>query len=286
MSKFSINKIFIILLLISLATLACTEKDNSGAIKVLRIGVLPDHHPGKMHAKYIPLLNFIQSKTGLDYELVTPASYQELLELFGQKKVDLAYFGGVTYIYAHKKYDAVPVVTRFTDGRFRSMVIVKRDLPARTLHELKGMTIAFGAKLSTSGHHMPRYYFSQKNILPEEFFSQVKYSGADDKTAEWVRDGKVQAGVINSLVIQEMFLDGSLDKKDIRILWESPTYADYVWTIQEYISKDIRLNIQNAFLSLSESNAQQKNILEIQGASYYLPALHDDYFLLENILFN
>jgi len=276
----------IISLILSVVLVACSGSDQTGPIKSLRIGVLPDHHPGKIHARYVPLLDHIKSVTGIDCELVTPASYQELLELFGQKKIDVAFFGGATYVLAHKKYNAVPLVSRFTDSRFRSIVIVRTDLPAKTLHELKGMTFSFGSELSTSGHFMPRHYFSKKNIVPEEFFSEIVFSGAHDKTAEWVRDGKVQAGVVNSVVVNEMFLDGSLNKQDIRVLWESPPYADYVWGAQEYISEEVRKKIQTAFLGLSKNNQTQKIILDALDASYYLPALHDDYVMLENVVLN
>jgi phosphonate transport system substrate-binding protein len=268
------------------ALVACSSSDKAGPVKTLNIGVLPDHHPGKMHARYIPLLDYLRSETGVAFELVTPTNYQELLDLFGQKKIDVAFFGGATYVFAHKNYNAVPLVSRYTDSRFKSVVIVKTDQPARTLHELKGMTFAFGSKLSTSGHFMPRHYFSKKNIIPENFFSEVKFTGAHDKTVEWVRDGKVQAGVVNSIILYEMFLDGSLDKEDIRVLWESPPYADYIWGVQKEVDEEVRNKIQTAFLSLSKSDPQQKLILEALGASYYLPALHDDFSLLEKIVLN
>jgi phosphonate transport system substrate-binding protein len=273
-------------LILSVVLLACSGSENTASIKNLKIGVLPDHHPEKIHARYVPLLDYLRSETGIAYELVTPSSYQELLDLFGQKKIDVAFFGGATYVLAHKKYNAVPLVSRLTDSQFKSMVIVKTELPARTLHELKGMTFAFGSELSTSGHFMPRHFFSMSNIVPEEFFGEVMFSGAHDKTAEWVRDGKVQAGVVNSVILHEMFLDGNLNKKNIRVLWESPPYVDYVWGVQKGLDEEVRNKIQTAFLGLSKNDPQQKKVLEALGASYYLPALHDDFVMLEKVILN
>ena len=280
--------VIIALILSAVLVVACSDSDRimPMPVKTLKIGVLPDHHPGKAHARYIPLLNYLESKTGIACELVTPSSYQELLDLFGQKKIDVALFGGATYVLAHKNYNAVPLVSRFSDRQFKSVVIVKTDQPARTLHELKGMTFSFGSELSTSGHFMPRYYFSRRNIVPEEFFSEVIFSGAHDKTAEWIRDGKVQAGVVNSLILHEMFLDGSISKKNIRVLWESPPYADYVWGVQKDIDEEVRDKIQTAFLGLSKNDPQQKIILQALGASYYLSALHDDFSMLEKVVLN
>ena len=280
--------VIIALILSAVLVVACSDSDRimPMPVKTLKIGVLPDHHPGKAHARYIPLLNYLESKTGIACELVTPSSYQELLDLFGQKKIDVALFGGATYVLAHKNYNAVPLVSRFSDRQFKSVVIVKTDQPASSLHELKGMTFSFGSELSTSGHFMPRYYFSRRNIVPEEFFSEVIFSGAHDKTAEWIRDGKVQAGVVNSLILHEMFLDGSISKKNIRVLWESPPYADYVWGVQKDIDEEVRDKIQTAFLGLSKNDPQQKIILQALGASYYLSALHDDFVMLEKIVLN
>ena len=69
---------------------------------------------------------------------------------------------------------------------------------------------------------MPRHFMcSDKQIIPEVFFSEVHYSGAHDKTAYLVRDGTIDLGVANSEIIKKMIRDGRLKENDVRVLWET-----------------------------------------------------------------
>jgi len=56
------------------------------------------------------------------------------------------------------------------------------------------------------------------------FFGHIEYSGQHDRTAYWVQDGDVDAGVVNSEIINKMFADGRLRDGDIRILSTTPPH--------------------------------------------------------------
>lgn len=272
---------FSILMIVFMA--ACSQDDNSRTIETLNIGSLPDQNESILRAKYQPLLYYLNSHTGLKSNLLIPESYEQLLQWFDESKVDIALFGGVTYVKARLNYKAVPLVMRDVDGRFKSVAIVKVNNTAEGLQDLKGASLAFGSRLSTSGHYMPRYFLQQENIEPETFFASIEYSGAHDLTGEWVRDGKVEVGMLNSGVAAEMFLDGRLAKDKVKVLWESPPYADYVWAIQPDISKQQRTSIRDAFMLMNQ-NADAKALLHNLGANYFIPASHEDFSNLERIV--
>ncbi|HED16368.1 MAG TPA: phosphate/phosphite/phosphonate ABC transporter substrate-binding protein [Gammaproteobacteria bacterium] len=262
---------------------ACSQDDNSRTVKILKIAVLPDQSESQLHSKYQPLQDYIKSRTGLNSTLLIPASYKELLQWFDDKHIDMALFGGVTYVKAHLQSNAIPLVIRDVDGRFRSIAIVSANNPASSLQDIKGASLAFGSRLSTSGHLMPRYFLRQNNIIPEEFFSKILYSGAHDVTAEWVRDGKVEAGLTHSGIANEMFLDGRLGKDKVKVIWKSPPFADYVWAVQQDISKQQRTMIRDTFLYMNQ-NDEGKLLLQSLGANYYIPAGNDDFSKLEQII--
>ena len=107
---------------------------------------------------------------------------------------------------------------------------------------------------------MPRYFLEKQNIVPESFFSEVRYSGSHDKTAQWVRDGIVDIGAANAVVIRQMFGSDRLDNEQVKVLWETPYYSDYVWA-QPDINKLQVDRLRNAFLELSEVNPGHGEIL-------------------------
>ncbi len=265
---------------------ACSSIKNSNedSLSILRIGILPDENKDQQRAVLTPLCQYLSEEIGVPYELIIPATYSELVDLFHRNKIDLAYFGGVTFVKANIMDNAVPLVMRDVDTRFTSYFLVKANNPATELSQFQGKSLSFGSESSTSGHLMPRYFLEKKNINPETFFSKVLFSGKHDKTATWVRDNVVDLGAANSKIINKMFKDGRLSKNDVRIIWETPPYADYVWALRSVFGKSVLIKIRDAFLNLSAENEVHAKILNSIDANSFLPASVDDFSLLRKIV--
>lgn len=263
---------------------ACSGPEQGPSHGTLRVGVLPDESGKALLERYTPLLEFITQETGYNFEVVIPDSYEGLLKEFGEGQIDLAYFGGVTFVKANIEYGAVPLVMRDVDTRFTSDLVVTGE-NFKTLEELQDKRFSFGARLSTSGHLMPRHFLQVAHgITPEKYFRSIQYSGKHDRTAFLVRDGEVDAGVVNSEIIQKMFADGRLRPGDIRIIWTTPPYADYVWAVHPQIHPVDREKMQQAFLQLSVENPQHEAILSNLGTAGFYPAGNEDSSLLKEVM--
>ena len=267
------------------AIFGCTSRmEKSEHPTILRVGVLPDESREKLLQRYTPLFDYIAEEVSISYEIVVPDNYDHLLELFHNKQVELAYFGGFTFVKAHTIDNAVPLVMRDVDTRFTSYFLVKANNPLTKIADFKGKTFTFGSDLSTSGHLMPRYFLKEMGIVPEDFFSKTGYSGKHDLTASQVRDGKVDLGAANHAVVNTMYQDGRLSKNEVRILWETPPYPDYVWALRSEIDKTLALKLRDAFLGLSLSDKKQSEILTNVNAGAFLPASANDFSRLKVIV--
>ncbi|NQZ10275.1 MAG: phosphate/phosphite/phosphonate ABC transporter substrate-binding protein [Algicola sp.] len=271
-------------LLLVLVTLlfGCSDVDST-ANKTLYIGVLPDLNEAMLHKKYQGLVTYLQTTTNIKCQLKVPGSYNQLLRWFNNKEVDIALFGGVTFVKAQRKASAEPLVMRAIDARFKSVMLVRAKNPANGLSELKGGTLAFGSRLSTSGHYMPRYFFQKQQITPENLFQRIEYSGAHDTTALWVERGKVDAGVANAQIVYSMLEDGRLNKDKVKIIWQSPPFADYVWAVQSTMSEQYKQLLRDAFLSMSQ-HPEQQPLLDALGADYYIPSRAKDFAKLAQVV--
>jgi phosphonate transport system substrate-binding protein len=274
-----------LLLLLAVLTVACSEQGSVGEKPdVIRVGVLPDQEASVLQKKFHPLLSYLQEQTGFKYELVIPGSYSNLLQLFKEGKLEMAYFGAVTFLKAHDAVGAEALVTRDVDNRFTSVIVIPADSEAKSLQDLKGKRFSFASSLSTSGHYMPRYFLLENGIDPEEFFLEVLYSSTHDKAAYMVQDGKVDAAVLNAVIYKIMLEDGRLDKNRIKLLWESPPYQDYAWAVQTSISNRVKISIRDAFLNLSKDVETHKKVLEAIGANYFLPLKVENFDKLKSAL--
>jgi phosphonate transport system substrate-binding protein len=124
----------------------------------------------------------------------------------------------------------------------------------------------------------------EAGIVPEAFFGGVEYSGAHDRTARMVQDRRAELGAVNSEVLRAMLRDGRLSTDDIRIVEESPPYADYVWAIQPGFSDAFGNRMRDAFLSLSPAVERHVEILDGLGAGGFLPAGLGDFARLHDAM--
>ena len=132
---------------------------------------------------------------------------------------------------------------------------------------------------------MPRYFLQlERGVTPEKYFHSIRYSGKHDRTAYWVRDGEVDAGFVNSEIIRGMLADGRLRAGDIRTLWTTPPYADYVWATHPQVHPVDREKLERAFLLLSADNPQHKIILSNISAACFYPASIANFSRLQQIM--
>jgi phosphonate transport system substrate-binding protein len=251
---------------------------------IVRIGLLPDSSPEILHFRFDPLKTYLEKAIGQPIELVIPVDYGELLNLFGNKTIDIAFFGGYTFVKAQKLYNAEPLAMRDIDLKFTSLFITQANNPNQSLADFKGARLSFGAKMSTSGHYMPRYFLQKLGFVPENYFSSVNYSGGHDKTAFAIRDGEADLGAANSDVIRAMLKDGRLSGDKIRIVWETPFFSDYVFAVHPDLPSDLKSAMLDALLALSISDPEQSFILSSLNAQSFLPANKKDFDVLENII--
>ena len=269
--------------LITLALLgaicACDDARGPGSVELqtLRLGVLPDQAAEALVRQHTPLVEYLRTATLLDVELVLSDDYQKFLVDFDEGRLDLAWFGGLTFVQAEYRSDAVPLVTRDVDQDFRSCFLVSGSRPERLVAEFDGQRFTFGSRLSTSGHLMPRYFLEQDGRVPEVFFKSVQYSAGHDATAYLVRDGVVDLGVANCFIFEQMLEDGRLLSEQVRILGKTPPYHNYVWAVRRDLAREVESKILDAFLALDESISEHAAILQAQDARGYLPVSGENF---------
>lgn len=274
------KKILAFLFVVSLFGCSGEDIDPAPTMKPVVVAVLPDQSKEALLARHMPLLEYLRATTSLDFELEIPLDYADLLEQFDTGDIGLAWFGGLTFTRAEQRSQAVPLAFRDIDSQFTSCYLSKSDEYSTRIRDFAGSEFSFGPYLSTSGHLMPRYFLERDGIIPEQFFSSTRHSAAHDQTARWVRDGTVNLGVANCIIVQSMFDNGLLSDDDIRVIETTPPYSDYVWAVSSSMDKHTRMLLLDALLALDASLPQHRVILQLQGANAYLPAASEDFVLV------
>ncbi|TDP61378.1 putative selenate ABC transporter substrate-binding protein [Roseateles toxinivorans] len=250
----------------------------SQAQQVLRVTAIPDESPTELARKAGPLIKYLEGKLNMKVEYTPVTDYAAAVETLVNKKVDLAWFGGFTFVQANVRSGGkvMPLVQREEDERFRS-VFITSEPAIQSLADLKGKDVSFGSQSSTSGHLMPRSFLLQAKIDPEKDFKRVAYSGAHDATIAAVAAGKVQGGALNISVWEKFVADKKVDLSKVRVIYTTPAYYDYNWSVHADMPQALRDKLTQAFLALSRDTAEGKEILELQRATRFVPTKADNY---------
>jgi phosphonate transport system substrate-binding protein len=269
-------KILAPVLLSLVATLASAQA-------VFKISAIPDESPTELARKAAPLVKYLESKLGTKVEFIPVSDYAASVEALANKQIDLAWFGGLTFVLANSRSGGrmIPLVQREEDEKFRS-VFITSDPAIKTLADLKGKTLSFGSASSTSGHVMPRSYMLDAKINPDSDLKRVAYSGAHDATIAAVAAGKVDAGAVNISVWDKFVADKKVDPAKVRVFYTTPAYFDYNWTVHADMPVAMRERLTKAFLELNKNTAEGKEILELQRATRFISTKAENYKGIES----
>ena len=246
--------------------------------QVFRITAIPDESPTELARKAGPLIKYLEAKMAMKVEYTPVTDYAAAVEALVNKKVDMAWFGGFTFIQAHARSGGkmIPIVQREEDEKFRS-VFITGDPAIKSLADLKGKDVSFGSQSSTSGHLMPRSFLLQAGVDPDKDFKRVAYSGAHDATIAAVASGKVQAGALNISVWDRFVAEKKVDTTKVNVFFTTPPYYDYNWTVHADMPAPMREKLTAALLELNRDTPEGKEILELQRATRFIPSKVDNY---------
>lgn len=253
----------------------------ASAQQLFRVTAIPDESPTELQRKFKPLGAYLEKALGMKVEFIPVTDYAAAVEALVNRKVEMAWFGGFTFVQARiRSNDAViPLVQRVEDEKFRS-VFVTADPTIKRLEDLKGKTLSFGSPSSTSGHLMPRSFLLQAGVDPDRDL-RVSFSGAHDATALAVAGGKVAAGALNISVWEKLLADNRVDSARARVFFTTAPYHDYNWTVHRELDPALRKKLLDAFLALSLDTAQGSEILGLQRATRFVPTSAENYAAIE-----
>ncbi len=277
-------RLLIVSLLMPASIAGCDSSAPAESWRHLRVSAIPDQDWEKVSAQHLPLVNTVCNAVKVSCSWVPVSGYGELVERIGRGEIDLAYMGGVTFVQAVNRHDVVPIAMRDIDNDFTTAVVVRHEDPAHSLQDLKGRSFAFGARLSTSGHVMPRYFMGEVGVIPERDFAKVVYSGSHSNTLALVKSGELAAGAVNSTIAYKAITEKNMNGGDLRIIWRTPPYPDYVWGARKALPAALLEQLREAFLDLNQNDPKYQIALERQSAAGYIPTFSDEFAAIKAAL--
>ena len=249
----------------------------------LRVTTIPEEAATEQVRKFAPLAAYLEKQLDMKVQFTPVTDYPAAVEALVNKKVDLVWFGGFTFVQASIRSNGkiIPLAQREEDTKFQSVFIAKTNSGIKSLTDMKGKQVSFGSQSSTSGHLMPRSFLMQANIEPERDFKRIAYSGAHDATIASVVSGKVEAAALDITVWQKFVSENKVNTQDVNVFFTTPIYFNYNWSVHADMSAPLREKIKAALLGLNPTNPEHAEILKLNRATRYVPTTPENYKGLE-----
>jgi phosphonate transport system substrate-binding protein len=272
-----------IVLAVLLLAMACSPASGTRSAQAqdterpatLRVGLIPNQAPDRVRAQYEPFREYLSRTLNQPVETFVATDYAGVVEAMASDKLDLAYFGGLTYLQAELRADVYPIVTEIdretNTSKYYSAIIVRANSPYQKIEDLKGKKFAFGDINSTSGSLYPRSMLDQAGFSNFNDAQTYVYSGGHDATLAAVINGTVEGGGIEKRIMERAFDAGTFSRDQIRILQQTEVQG-YPWVVRAKLDKAYVDQITDAFLKI-----QDANLLQLMRAVRYVKVTKDDY---------
>ncbi len=246
----------------------------------LQVGLIPNENPEEVEAQYQPLEDYLKKELGREVQLSVPTTYNAVVEAMVSGELDLAYFGGLTYVQARQRADVHPLFTevnpRTGTTKYRSVIIVPANSSVQKVEDLEGETFAFGSVSSTSGSLYPSIMLDQAGLDYRTDLGEVIYTGGHDTTAQAVANGQVAAGGLEDRILYDLQEEGIIEKNKVRVIEESDPIEGYPWVVRDALSDKDEQALIDAFLDIKDPE-----LLDLLRAEDYQKVQASDYDYVE-----
>jgi phosphonate transport system substrate-binding protein len=198
---------------------------------------IPDADESQLRTRFEKVALYLEKKLGVKVNYIPVKSYSAAVTAFRNNQVQLAWFGGLSGVQARRLVpNSQAIAQGYEDQFFKSYFIAHHSTGLKrsdNFPDISDKTFTFGSKGSTSGRLMPQYYIEQHlEKKPQQAFKRVGFSGDHSRTIAQVQAGAYQVGAVNYKVWETALAAGKIDTNKVNVIWETPAYPDYQWTIR------------------------------------------------------
>ncbi|RMF86406.1 MAG: phosphate/phosphite/phosphonate ABC transporter substrate-binding protein [Nitrospinota bacterium] len=211
-----------------------------------------------MYQNYQPIMAYLSQHTPYRFELKLGKTYEDTVNFLRDGVVDIASFGAVTYLEAHRDFGAIPILRPLNkEGKpfYHSIIITRADSDIQRLEDLKGRSFAFASIRSTSGNLIARLDLAQAGIHLWDFSRYTNFKH-HDSVAKAVLTGAYDAGSLKDVVAYK-YRD-----KGLRFLHISEPIPSVPIAVRPDAPPAFVAAVQEALLRLDPADPQDRALMQ------------------------
>jgi phosphonate transport system substrate-binding protein len=243
---------------------------------------IPDEDESRLRARFDKVAIYLSDKLGVDVRYVPVKSYAAAVTAFRNNQVQMAWFGGLSGVRARQLVAGSEAIAQGYEDQFFVTYFIANARTGLSASDsfpngIKGKTFTFGSKGSTSGRLMPEFHIREKfSSSPDDVFKKVGFSGDHSRTIALVQSGAYEVGAVNFKVWENEMKAGKIDSSKIKIIWKTPTYPDYQWSVRGDVGKKFGAGFK-ATVTKALLDMKDPDLLSSFPRKSFVPAANADY---------
>jgi phosphonate transport system substrate-binding protein len=245
----------------------------------LKVALLPDEDASTVIQNNQRFKEYLEKKLSKKIELVVTTDYSSMIEAMRHERIDLAYFGPLSYVLAKSRSDIDAFAAKSKNGSttYQAVVIANAESGINGLGDIKGHNMAYGDQASTSSHMIPKSMLVEAGLTAGKDYKD-HFLGAHDAVAVAVQNGRAQAGGLSRPIFESLIERGVIDNTKVKVLAYSEPFPQYPWAMRNSLDNNLKQNIKAAFHTLDD-----KEILKYFKADALSPISDADYDVVRNL---
>lgn len=266
---------------------AASDADCPGG--VVRFGVEPFEAATRLVPAYNALAKLLGDKLGCTVELSIPTSYNAEIEAMRAGKLDAGEFGPLGYVLA-KQVAHADVVATYSDAKgapstYFASIVTSPATGIKQLKDVANHSFAYSDPASTSGHLFPAFGLSKAGIDPDKGVHPI-YAGSHTASFEALRNHKVDAGELNSVLIDAATVSGEYKPGDFVTLWRSQPIPNDAIAVRRDLPEAFKKRFVAALMAVqfSQLPPDAVKVFPAKGTTSFVPMPDGAYDIIRNLV--
>ncbi|WP_298939988.1 phosphate/phosphite/phosphonate ABC transporter substrate-binding protein [uncultured Psychromonas sp.] len=226
------------------ANIVLNNTQDKAQVKTLVFGVVPQQSATKLATIWIPLLQFVSEKSGVNLKFATAPDIPTFERRLANGDYDIAYMNPYHYVVLNKEVGFKALVHE-KDKRIKGVIVANKNSVIDKLEDLSEETIAFPAPASFAATLIPK-----ANLIKKDINFNYQYVNSHDAVYRNIAEGRFVAG--GGIIRTFNALPESV-RNELKIIWTSDNYTPHAIATYPSVNEATRQKLVAAFLAVENA---------------------------------
>ncbi|MGF1473470.1 MAG: phosphate/phosphite/phosphonate ABC transporter substrate-binding protein [Rubrobacteraceae bacterium] len=221
-------------------------------------------------------------ENGCPIDVVFYTNYELQVEALINGHLDMAWNSPLAWLDSQRRSGNAcrAIAMRDTDRDRVSHIVTRKNGGVTKVEDLRGKTVAVGAKDSPQATLIPLGFLQRQGLQPGEDFQVKRFDvlvgkhgdhvGGELDAFKCLESGEAEASTMLDLNWDSWTQDGTINPNEYEILGTTDDFDHCVFTVREDFDADVEKEWLDVLFSMSYSNPDHREMMDLEGLQEWM----------------